>query len=149
VSNDDSELRHANIALAERVIKTCGSLRPQDVKAEFADDAVLELPYAPAGTPREIVGRDAVIDYISLLADYIPPSIFVGHQFDTLASDPGHVIAWYSANTQLLTTGRDYANTYLTEIKIRDGKVTLYKEFFDPINWLVAQGGEIKPPSGA
>ena len=149
MSTDDTELRRANVALAERVIKTCGSLRPRDVESEFAEDAVLALPYAPAGTPREVVGRSAIIDYISLLGDYIPPSIFVDHRFDTLASDPGHVIAWYSASTQLLTTGRDYENTYVTEIEIRDGKVTRYCEFFDPINWLTAQGGEItSPPAG-
>jgi uncharacterized protein len=144
----DTELRQANIALAERVIKTCGNLRPRDVERDFAEDAVLALPYAPAGTPREIAGRTAIIDYISLLADYIPQGIFVDHRFDTLAEDPGHVIAWYTASTQLLTTGRDYANTYVTEIEIRDRKVTRYTEYFDPINWLVAQGGEITAPPG-
>jgi uncharacterized protein len=144
----DTELRQANIALAERVIKTCGNLRPRDVERDFAEDAVLALPYAPAGTPREIAGRTAIIDYISLLADYIPQGIFVDHRFDTLAKDPGHVIAWYAASTQLLTTGREYANTYVTEIEIRDGKVTRYTEYFDPINWLVAQGGEITAPPG-
>ena len=142
----DTELRQANVALAARVITTCGNLRPRDVQSEFAEDAVLALPYAPAGTPREIVGRTAIIDYISLLAHHIPPGIFVDHRFDTLASDPGHVIAWYAATTQLLTTGRDYTNTYVTEIEIRDRKVKRYTEYFDPINWLVAQGGEISAP---
>jgi uncharacterized protein len=141
------ELRRANVALAERVIKTCGNLSPLDVKDEFAEDAVLALPYAPAGTPREIAGREAIMDYISLLADYIPPGVFTDHRFDTLASDPGHVIAWYSAKTKLVTTGRDYENTYVTEIEIRDGKVTRYAEFFDPINWIVAQGGQVQAPS--
>lgn len=139
-------LREANIALAERVIKTCGNLRPQDVREDFAEDAVLSLPYAPAGTPKIVTGRDDVISYINLLADYIKPGIFEGHVFDTLAGDPGTVVAQYSASTTLLTTGQPYENTYVTLITIRDGKVTRYEEFFDPINWLVAQGGAVQTP---
>ena len=140
------QLREANITLAERVIKTCGNLRPQDVRDDFAEDAVLSLPYAPAGTPKTVTGRDDVISYIELLADYIEPGIFEGHVFDTLACDPGLVVAQYSASTILLTTGQPYENTYVTLITIRDGKVTRYEEFFDPINWLVAQGGAVQTP---
>jgi ketosteroid isomerase-like protein len=140
----DIGLRKANLALAERVIRTCGELRPADVRNDFADDAVLSLPYAPEGTPREVTGREAIIDYIGLLRDYIPAGIFVGHTFDTLAGDPNQVVARYSASTELLTTGNAYENTYVTLIDIRDGKVTRYTEFFDPINWIVAQGGKVE-----
>jgi len=144
MSKDD--LRAANIALAERVITTCGNLRPHDVREDFAEDAVLALPYAPAGTPKETVGRDQIVAYVSLLGDYIEPGIFVDHAFDTLAGDPGVVVARYSASTKLLTTGSPYENTYITLVTVRDGKVTRYEEFFDPINWLIAQGGVVKSP---
>ena len=144
MSNDD--LRAANIALAERVITTCGNLRPQEVREDFAEDAVLALPYAPAGTPKETVGRDQIVAYVSLLGNYIEPGIFVDHAFDTLAGDPGVVVARYSASTRLLTTGSPYENTYITLVTVRDGKVARYEEFFDPINWLIAQGGVVESP---
>jgi ketosteroid isomerase-like protein len=144
MSNDD--LRVANIALAERVITTCGNLRPHEVREDFAEDAVLALPYAPAGTPKETVGRDQIVAYVSLLGNYIEPGIFVDHVFDTLAGDPGVVVARYSASTKLLTTGRLYENNYITLVTVRDGKVTRYEEFFDPINWLLAQGGVVESP---
>ena len=145
MSKDD--LRAANIALAERVITTCGNLRPQEVREDFAEDAVLALPYAPAGTPKETVGRDQIVAYISLLGNYIEPGIFADHAFDTLAGDPGVVVARYSASTRLLTTGSPYENTYITLVTVRDGKVARYEEFFDPINWLIAQGGVVESPS--
>ena len=144
MSKDD--LRAANIALAERVITTCGNLRPQEVREDFAEDAVLALPYAPAGTPKETVGRDQIVAYISLLGNYIEPGIFADHAFDTLAGDPGVVVARYSASTRLLTTGSPYENTYITLVTVRDGKVARYEEFFDPINWLIAQGGVVESP---
>jgi len=119
------------------------------VREDFSEDAVLALPYAPAGTPKETVGRDEVVRYIAQLRDYIPPGIFVDHDFDTLAGDPTLVVARYSATTELLTTGLPYENTYVTLITVRDGKVTRYEEFFNPINWLVAQGGSMSPaPAG-
>ena len=141
------ELRAANLVLAERVIRTCGDLRPEDVRDDFAEDAVLELPYAPAGTPREVRGREAIIGYIELLRAFIPPGIFVAHSFDTLAADPNQVVARYAASTELKTTGKPYENTYITLIEIQRGKVARYTEFFDPINWVVAQGGIVQLPS--
>ena len=144
VMGADQQLRQGNIALAERVIRTCGALRAEEVRDDFAEDAVLALPYAPSGTLREVAGRDAIIDYIGLLRDYIPAGIFREHRFDTLAADPNEVIARYSARTELLTTGRPYENTYVTLIQIGDGKVTRYTEYFDPINWIVAQGGKVE-----
>jgi ketosteroid isomerase-like protein len=143
----NEKLREANIALAERVIRTCGNLRPHDVREDFAENAVLALPYAPEGTPKETVGRDRVVAYISLLSNYIEPGIFVDHEFDTLANDPGVVVARYSASTKLLTTGRSYENTYITLVTVRDAKVVRYEEFFDPINWLTAQGGRVQAAS--
>jgi uncharacterized protein len=143
VSVLNDELRAKNIAIAERVVRTCGNLRPEDVREDFSEDAVLALPYAPVGTPKETVGRDEVVRYIAQLRDYIPAGIFVDHDFDTLAGDPTLVVARYSATTNLLTTGRPYENTYVTLITVRDGKVTRYEEFFNPINWLVAQGGSM------
>jgi len=149
VSVLNEDLRAKNIAIAERVVRTCGNLRPEDVREDFSEDAVLALPYAPAGTPKETVGRDEVVRYIAQLRDYIPPGIFVDHDFDTLAGDPTLVVARYSATTELLTTGLPYENTYVTLITVRDGKVTRYEEFFNPINWLVAQGGSMSPaPAG-
>jgi ketosteroid isomerase-like protein len=143
----DLALRALNLALAERVVKTCGNLRAKDVRDDFAEDAVLALPYAHGGTPREVVGRDAIIDYIGLLGDHFPQGIFFGHTFDTMADDPNEVIARYSANTQLLSNGEPYENTYVTLIEVRDGKVVRYTEYFDPIKWIVAQGGVVEAPA--
>jgi uncharacterized protein len=129
-----------------RVITTCGNLRPQEVREDFAEDAVLALLYAPAGTPKETVGRDQIVAYISLLGNYIKSGIFADHAFDTLAGDPGVVVARYPASTRLLTTRSPYENTYVTLVTVRDGKVARYEEFFDPINWLIAQGGVVESP---
>jgi hypothetical protein len=140
-------LRALNLALAERVVKTCGNLRAKEVREDFAEDAVLALPYAHAGTPREVVGRDAIIDYIGLLGDHFSQGIFFGHTFDTMADNPNEVIARYSASTELLSTGRRYENTYVTLIEVREGKVVRYTEYFDPINWIMAQGGSVEAPA--
>jgi uncharacterized protein len=143
----DGTLRALNLALAERVVKTCGNLRAKEVRADFAQDAVLALPYAHGGTPREVVGRDAIIDYIGLLGDHFRQGIFFGHTFDTMADNPNEVIARYSASTELLSNGSPYENSYVTLIEVRDGQVVRYTEYFDPINWIVAQGGRVEAPA--
>ena len=47
----EKELRAANLALAERVIRTCGDLRPEDVRDDLAEDAVLDEVQARIGAP--------------------------------------------------------------------------------------------------
>jgi hypothetical protein len=139
-------LRAQNIEIAGRVITTCGNLEPEKVRRDFNEDAVLALPYAPDGTPKEVVGREDVIAYVKLLADYLPPGVFTDHVFDTLHDDPGVVVARYAATTRVLTTGLPYQNVYVTFVTVRDGLVTRYEEFFDPLNWLAAQGATVTLP---
>ena len=143
------DLRAQNIEIARRVITTCGNLEPELIREDFSEDVVLALPYAPAGTPKEVAGRENVIAYIQLLADYLPAGVFTGHSFQTLHEDPGIVMSLYSATTEVLTTGLPYSNSYVTFITVRDGLVTRYEEFFDPLNWLLAQGAKVTLPSDA
>ncbi|GAA4537124.1 nuclear transport factor 2 family protein [Pseudonocardia xishanensis] len=135
----DAVRTHA-VALAEKVVMTCGNLRPHDVRHDFAPDAVLALPYAPQGTPTEVVGRDEIVDYISLLGGFIPPGAFADHTFDSLAGDPGLVVARYTIDTTLVSTGLPYTNRYVTLVTVRDGQVIRYEEYFNPLTWLAAQG---------
>jgi uncharacterized protein len=137
-ARNDATLREANIAVAERVLRACGDLQAASVRDDFAPDAVFALPYAPPGTPRETVGRDAIVAFVTMLGDFFPPGAFTGHTFDTLAGDPGQVIARYAVRTTLLTTGKPYENTYITLLAIRDGQVARLTEFFDPLSWLTA-----------
>lgn len=79
--------------------------------------------------------------------DYLPPGVVTGHSFDTMHDDPGVVMALYSADTDVLTTGFPYSNDYVPFVTVREGLVTRHEEFFDPLNWLVAQGATVMVPT--
>lgn len=141
--------RSENIELAHRVITTCGKFEPELVRHDLDEGVAFVLPYTADGDPVVISGREDVIAFILEVADHIPAGEFAEHTYDTLHGDPGVVVARYTLDTKLLSTGLPYRNEYLTLITIVDGKVTRYEELLNPVHWLVARGGEVREPETA
>src|ERR1044072_8691505 len=65
IKQDDANRRAAaQHTLAEHLRLTAAGRVDEWVKL-FAPDAVLEFPYAPAGVPQRVTGRDALVAHMS------------------------------------------------------------------------------------
>jgi ketosteroid isomerase-like protein len=102
------------------------------VNGVWADDAVQEMPYAPANFPKRVEGREALIkQYAAWPADSGKARFTDGIRFHP-TQDPEVVIAEFHGVSEIATTGRLYDQRYVGIFHVENGKITLFREHFDP-----------------
>lgn len=92
---------------------------------------VQEMPFSPQGFPTRLEGKDAVYRQYSSL-----PKNYTSMKFPNLVIypmlDPNLVLAEYRGEIQIAATGKQYNNRYIGLFRLRDGKIVLFKEYFNP-----------------
>lgn len=106
----------------------------------LADDAVMEFPFAPAGLPTRLKGRDAVADHLKRLAglisfDRIGPAI-------VRATTPDVAVLEFTGSGRGLKTGAAYEQRYISVVETRDGRITRYSDYWDPLAVVRAMLGD-------
>jgi hypothetical protein len=109
--------------------------------ALFADDAIVEFPYAPAlGMPAALIGKQAIADYFRRT-----PAVFRGLVFRDLrvyaTSSPDVAVAEVHGAATLAPSGRAYEQDYVMLIECRDGRIVRYREYWNSAAALAAFGG--------
>jgi uncharacterized protein len=66
---DDADRRAAAQHTVAEHLRLTAAGRVDEWVTLFAPDAVLEFPFAPAGVPRRVTGRDALVAHESLSRD--------------------------------------------------------------------------------
>lgn len=98
----------------------------------WAEDAVQDMPYVPDGWSHQVVGKEA------LIAQYAgwPAAAGAANFTDALIfypmQDPQTVYVEFKGEVEILPTGRTYRQTYGSLFHVENGKITLYREYFDP-----------------
>jgi uncharacterized protein len=98
-------------------------------KELWAPDAVIEVPFA-AGGPRRHEGRDNFLAATKTSRESLPVRFeemrnVVIH--DT--TDPNKIIVEYELVGTLLTTGRRESALFIAVMEVRDGLMTLWREY--------------------
>ncbi|MDQ0045780.1 ketosteroid isomerase-like protein [Paenibacillus polymyxa] len=104
----------------------------------FSEDAVIEFPYAPAGYTQRLVGIEEIRNYIyelfklmSILS-FSSPDLFVSKD---------KMVAEYTCDAVMTGTEKPYQQSYISVIHIKDGKITLFKDYWNPTVLLEAAQG--------
>jgi ketosteroid isomerase-like protein len=98
----------------------------------FAPDAVLEFPFAPAGVPQRVTGRDALVAHMSGFPETFDVE-FVDLVFHETV-DPGLVIAEFRSKGTALTTGKPYEQTCISVVRTDDdARITHYLDYWNPL----------------
>jgi len=100
----------------------------------FAEDGVLEYPFALPGQPRELRGREAIRAYHG--AAGAARQLFEMDGVDALVretDDPEVVVAEIEHHGRSLVTGEPYRFRALGVIRVRDGEIVSYQDYMDPI----------------
>jgi uncharacterized protein len=95
----------------------------------WAEDVVIEQPFA-AGGPSRIEGRDNFLAATKTSRETLPVRVeemrnVVVH--DT--TDPNKIIVEYELTGTLLTTGEKASALFIAVMEIRDGLITLWREY--------------------
>jgi len=99
----------------------------------FAPDAVIEFSFhGPPGTPVRLEGREAIREYSrNVMASPLRLEDYeVAELYQT--QDPEVVIAEIRAQATITTTGRPLAATSIQILRIREGRIVLWRDFADP-----------------
>ena len=105
----------------------------------LADDVVFEYVISVPGYPKQVEGRQNIID---LYSDY--DSFMTVSSADNLHvyRDPAAsvVVLEYEVHGESVQTGRPYDNRFVSIVTIRDGKVTRWRDYLDPVAVFDATG---------
>lgn len=113
----------------------------------FAPDAVIEMPFAgPPGAPARLAGREAIRAYSrQVLASPLRLRDFEVVEFYQ-TSDPEVVIVEMRTTGTVTTTGLPFTATSVQILRIRAGRILLFRDFPDPRGLQDVLG---EPPAGS
>ncbi len=137
----DTETQESFPAMLRRVL---GERLKPDVTAfpdMFAADGVMELPFAPPGMKTLLEGRDAIAAHFQTATKLIKLNT-MSHVVTHETSDPEVIIVEFAGSGQGLATGEPYDQRYISVIRVRDGDIVHYKDYWNPIAVLRTIKGE-------
>jgi ketosteroid isomerase-like protein len=141
---DDAQLREANMATVRRYIDAINAWDFDTQSELLAEDAVFEMPYAPDGFERRIAGRDEIIAFVETIPAITDAENLHDVRLETFHSDPGEIVAEYRSDMVIKPTGAVYRNEYICRFTVRDGRVTRFAEYYDPVRLVIALGGSVQ-----
>lgn len=108
-----------------------------DAQADlYAEDGVLEWPFAPDGMPRRVAGREAIRHVLVPLGERARAAghHLLGYQsvevHDT--TDPEVIIAEFDVQGEILPDGRPYQLSFVQVLRVRDGKIVTFRDYWNP-----------------
>lgn len=102
------------------------------VNSLWADDAVQDMPYVPDGWDHQVIGKDALIAHYAGWPDVSGSATFTDSLIFYPMQDPQTVYVEFNGEVEVVPTGRSYRQTYGSLFHVENGKITLYREYFDP-----------------
>jgi ketosteroid isomerase-like protein len=105
--------------------------------ALFADDAIMDLPYAPPQLGSPLRGREAILLSVKGFLDSLRDvEIHVARTYAIEGQDAA--IAEFTMSATVIPTGKAYHQQYITYIRGAAGKIAEYREYFDPTRLIAA-----------
>lgn len=97
-----------------------------------ADDVIVDLPFAPPGGARRIVGRKEFAAFAAAGRSALPVrfdefrNITVHH-----TADPEVIVAEYEVTGRVTTTDRSASAAFILVLRVRGGRVVHWREYQD------------------
>jgi ketosteroid isomerase-like protein len=102
------------------------------VNGVWADDAIQEMPYAPAGFPSRVVGKEALVKQYAGWPQNAGKAKFTDGIRFYPTQNPQIVAVEFHGVSEIVATGRVYDQRYFGLFHVEGGKITLFREYFDP-----------------
>ncbi|MFI6093184.1 nuclear transport factor 2 family protein [Streptomyces sp. NPDC051218] len=100
--------------------------------ALWAEDGLMEFPFAPDGWPKRLEGREAIASYMRHYPDHIDL-----HDFPELrihqTTDPETIVVEMRGVGRLVEPDRPFDMTYIAVVTVRDGHITSYRDYWNPL----------------
>lgn len=108
---------------------------------EYAEDVVIEVPFAPPGHRNRFEGRQDFLDFAGPRQAALPVRF---DQCRTLqiheTQDPNTIVVEYELTGTSLTTNKQATAAFIGVLTVRDGKVARWREYQNTLAILQALG---------
>lgn len=101
----------------------------------LADDAVVEMPFAPPGVPRRVEGREAFAAWAAPRRKALAGRLHFTAVRDVVVhetADPELAVVEYTVEAVREPDGLRAAAPFAVVVRVRDGRVALWREYQDP-----------------
>ena len=98
----------------------------------WAEDGVMEFPFAPDGRPRRLEGREAIAAYMRPYPDHIDLRDFPDLRI-LRTTDPEIIVVEMRGVGRLVETDSAFDMTYIAVVTVRDGLFTSYRDYWNPL----------------
>ncbi|MEG4457547.1 nuclear transport factor 2 family protein [Microcoleus sp. N9_A1] len=106
----------------------------------FAEDAVVEFPYAAAlNAPERIEGKSAIYNHMKKMVAQMQDLVFT-NVCEYQTSNPNVLFAEVHGEAEIVATGRHYQQDYVMRLETKDGKIVHYREYWNPVPVIDAMG---------
>lgn len=125
-------------ALGDKITADAGTFAEM-----MAEDGVMEFPYAPAGLPTCLKGRAAIANHLEEAGKMIAFNR-MGEPAVHPSTDPDIVVLEFEGCGRGVATGEPYDQRYILVIRTPGGRVTHYRDYWNPLAVLrVAKGAAL------
>ncbi|RAS77482.1 hypothetical protein A4U60_17875 [Priestia endophytica] len=144
--NNHLTVNHINKNEGEQILKqflTFMLEKDMDKWINLWDEhAIFEFPFGPSNYPAKIEGKSNIYTYIKDFPKKIHLYKFSTPQIHhTLNSNV--LIAEFKCEGQVIDTGLPYKQKYISVIEITNGKISHYRDYWNPIVAIEAFGGDL------
>ncbi|MDF2265015.1 nuclear transport factor 2 family protein [Streptomyces coacervatus] len=98
----------------------------------WAEDGVMEFPFAPPGWPERLEGREAVAAYMRDYPDHIDLHDFPDLRIHRTAA-PETIVVEMRGVGRLVKTGAAFDMTYIAVVNVEEGRFTSYRDYWNPL----------------
>ncbi|MGW5466568.1 nuclear transport factor 2 family protein [Streptomyces chartreusis] len=100
----------------------------------WAEDGVMEFPFAPPGWPRRLAGREAIAEYMRPYPDHMDLHDFPEADLRIHRTvDPRTVVVEMRGVGRLVQTDRPFDMTYIAVVTVEEGRFTSYRDYWNPL----------------
>lgn len=137
----DDEIRAETLKIATAYQTLIGQGKWDEWIALWAEDGVLEFPYAPPGRQSVYRGRDEILAYMKAASGKMKIDGIASMRVQPLL-DPHGVTVEAAVKGTMLKTGKPYDQKFVFFFEMKDGKIAYYREYWNPLISIDANNGD-------
>lgn len=119
------------------------SLETKDMErfaSVWAEDAVQDMPYSPEGFPKRVSGKDSLLKHYAAWPENSGEADLTSQLRFYPMQDSEMIFAEFKGDVDIVSTGRKYLQTYGGLFHVVNGKIKLFREYYDPAPFVHAFG---------
>ncbi|GAA4210079.1 hypothetical protein GCM10022252_77380 [Streptosporangium oxazolinicum] len=111
--------------------------------SELAEDAVIEVPFAPPGRARRHEGKEAFLLFSGPEQAAFAQRFALDEIRDVVVhetADPEVIVVEYELVGRVLATGRQASSPFIGVLRVRDGKIVNWREYQNTLAMIEIMG---------